>query len=146
MLGIQSFRIWVPAFAGTNGPGRPLASLRGARRRKGDRLDLGQVELAGGMIDIESDNFTVGIEVDHETCDDLSGLGARCALEFDIKAVRFRIVVQLHHSSSRKLRSKNALWTVSPSSNVTTRRNRGRVSPGMIILPQKRIRRSFWIS
>src|SRR5262245_212731 len=98
------------------------------------------------MVDVESDNFAVGIEVDHETCDDLSGLGARRALEFDIKAVRFRIVVQLHRSSSRKLRSKNALWTVSPSSSVTTRRKRGRLSPGMTILPQKRIRRSFWTS
>src|SRR5262245_14294003 len=88
------------------------------------------------MIDIEPDNFAVGIEVDDETRDDLSGLRARRALEFDIKTVRFRIVVQLHRSSSRKLRSKNALWTVSPSSNVTTRRNRGRVSPGMTILPK----------
>src|SRR5262245_56078651 len=88
---------------------RPLASLRGARRRKGDRLDFGQIELAGGMVDVESDHFAVGIEVDHETCDDLSGLGARRALEFDIKAVRFRIVVQLHRSSSRKLRSSSPL-------------------------------------
>src|SRR5262245_57825104 len=90
----------------------PPVSLRGTRRRKGDRLDLGQVELAGGMVDVEPDNFAVGIEVDHETCDDLPSLGARRALELDIEAVRFRIVVQLHRSSSRKLRSKNALWTI----------------------------------
>src|SRR5262245_29187252 len=94
---------------------RPLASLRGARRRKGDGLDFGQDELAGGMVDVESDHFAVGIEVNDETCDDLSGLGARRALEFDIKAVRFRIVVQLHRSSSRKLRSKNALSVSMPS-------------------------------
>src|SRR5215475_7255036 len=97
------------------------------------------------MVDVESDHFAVGIEVDDETCDDLSGLGARRALELDIEAVRFRIVVQLHRSSSRKLRSKNALWTVSPSSSVTTRRNRGRASPGNMILPQRRTRRSAWI-
>src|SRR5262249_33533729 len=108
-----------------------LASLRRARRRKGNRLDLGQVELAGGMTDVEPNDFAVGIEVDDETRDDLSGLRARRALEFDIKAVRLRIVVQLHRSCSRKLRSKNALWTVSPSSSVTTRRKRGRVSPGI---------------
>src|SRR5215471_6609633 len=53
---------------------------------------------------IEPDNFAVGIEVDHETRDNLSGLHARRALEFDIKAVRFRVIVQLHRSSSRKLR------------------------------------------
>src|ERR1700751_3328955 len=105
----HSRAIWVPAFAGTSGLGRPLASLRRAGRRKGDRLDFGQVELAGGMIDVEPDNFAVGIEVDHETCDDLSSLGARRAFEFDIKAVRFRIVMQLHRSSSRKLRSSSPL-------------------------------------
>src|SRR5215813_8780956 len=106
---IRATKPWVPAFAGTSGPGRPLASLRGARRRKGDRLDFGEVELAGGMVDVESDHFAIGIEVDDETCDDLSGLGARRALEFDIKAVRFRIVVQLHRSSSRKFRSSSPL-------------------------------------
>ena len=34
-------------------------------------------------------------------------------------------------------RSKNALWTVSPSASVTTRRNRGRVSPARYTCPQK---------
>jgi hypothetical protein len=50
-----------------------LGSLRRARRRKGNRLDFGQVELAGGMVDIEPDNFAVGVEVDDETCDDPLG-------------------------------------------------------------------------
>src|SRR4051794_16800098 len=117
-------------------------SHRRARRRKRNRLDPGKVELARRMIDIEADHVAVGVEINVETFDNLPRLRARRALQLDIEAVRLRIIMQLHGSSSRKLRSKNALWTVAPSSSVTTRRNRGLVSPLTRILPQKRRRPS----
>src|SRR6266516_4842196 len=56
--------------------------------------------VSSGMVDIESNDFAIGVEVDHKTLDDLAGFGARRALQFDIKAVRFRIVVQLHRNAA----------------------------------------------
>src|SRR5438477_301329 len=81
-----------------------------------------------------------------EALDDFPCLGAGRAFQLDVKAVGFRVIMKLHCSSSRKLRSKKALWTVSPSSSVTTRRTRGRASPGRTIFAQKRIRPSVWTS
>ncbi len=49
------------------------ASFRGAGGRKGNRFDLGEVKLAGGMVDVEADDITVGVEIHHETRDDLRG-------------------------------------------------------------------------
>src|SRR5215213_2330001 len=98
------------------------------------------------MIDVEADDVTVRIEVYHESLDDFTRLRARRVVQFDIEAVGLRVIVQLHGSSSRKLRSKNALWTVSPSSSVTTRRNRGRVRSACGMRPQKRIRPSLCTS
>src|SRR4051812_19809842 len=98
------------------------------------------------MVDVEADDVAVVVEIDDEPFDDLSRLHARHVLELDVEAVRLRIVMQLHRSSSRKFRSKNALWTVSPSPSVTTRRNRGRVSPARYTCPQNRMRSSGWIS
>src|SRR5690348_8870535 len=98
------------------------------------------------MVDIKADDIAVRVQVDVKTFDDFPGLGAGDALQLDVEAVRLRIVMQLHGVPSRKLRSKNALWTVSPSSSVTTLRKRGRASSAARILPQKRIRPSCWIS
>src|SRR6266404_2696783 len=93
-------------------------SLRRAHRRQRNRFDPGKVEPRRRVIDIEADHVAIGVEVDVETFDNLPRLRARRALQLDIEAVCLRIVMQLHGSSSQKLRSKNALWTVSPSSSV----------------------------
>src|SRR3954453_18416032 len=122
-------------------PAMTARSLRRVQRQR-NRLDAGEIKLVRRVVDIEPDHVAIGIEIDIEPFDNLPRLRARRALQLDIEAVRLRIVVQLHGSSSRKLRSKNALWTVSPSSSVTTRRNRGLVSPLARILPQKRTRPS----
>jgi hypothetical protein len=39
-------------------------SVRRADRRQRNRLDAGEVELAGRMIDIEPDNVAVGVKID----------------------------------------------------------------------------------
>src|SRR5436309_16036225 len=105
-------------------PYGPVPSFGGACGRKSYRLDLRQVELVRGVVDIESNDSALCIEIDVEPLDDLPRLGARRILQLDVETVRLRIVMQLHRSSSRKLRSKNALWIVSPSASVTTRRYR----------------------
>src|SRR5436190_16201535 len=40
-------------------------SLRGAGRRKGNRFDFGQVELARGVINVEADHIPVRIKIDN---------------------------------------------------------------------------------
>src|SRR5882757_7209524 len=64
------------------------------------------------MIDVEPDHGAIGVEIDIEPFDNLPRLRARYALQLDIEAVRLRIIMQLHGSSSRKLRLRNALWIV----------------------------------
>src|SRR6185295_3917386 len=121
-------------------------SLRRARRRKRDGFHLRQVKLARSVLDVEPDHVAIGVEIDDQTLDDLAHLGPRRAVQLDIEAVRFRIIAKLHGCSSRKSRSKKALWTVSPSSSVTTRRKRGRASPGRVTLTQQRNRPSLCTS
>ena len=71
-------------------------SLGRARRRQRDRLDLGQIELAGSAIDVEADDVAVGVKIDDQPLDNLSGLGAGRVGQFDVEAVGLGIVVQLH--------------------------------------------------
>src|SRR5947209_8504273 len=94
-------------------------SLRRAQRQR-YRLNTGKIELPRRGIDIEPDHVPIGVEIDIETFDNLPRLRARRALQLNIETVGVGIIMQLHGPSSRKLRSKNALWTVSPSANVTT--------------------------
>ena len=61
------------------------------------------------MIDIKSDDIAIGIQIDVEAFDDLAGLRSRCAVQFDVEAVGFWVIVQLRGASLRKLRSKKAL-------------------------------------
>src|SRR5713226_3174920 len=88
-------------------------SFRGAGRRKGDRLDLGEVELAGGVVDIEPDDIAVCVEIDDKAFDNLPRLDAWGAFELDIKTVRLGIIVQFHRASLLKLRSKSNPGTAS---------------------------------
>ena len=52
------------------------------------------------------------------------GLHAGLFAELDVETVGLGVVVKLHGDPLRKRPSKNALWMVSPSSRVTTRRTR----------------------
>ena len=51
-------------------------SLRRADRRQCDRLDLGQIELARGVIDIDADNVAGGVEIGAQTFRDFPRLRA----------------------------------------------------------------------
>jgi len=91
-----------------------------------------EIELARRMIDVEAYDLSFGVEIDIEPGRHFAGFRARLGLQLDIEAVGFRIIVKLHRSAHRKLRSKKALWIVSPSARVTTRNIRSfpsRVSP-----------------
>ena len=48
------------------------------------------------MVDIEADNIALGVEINDETLHDLPGFNARGALQLDIEAVGFWILVKLH--------------------------------------------------
>src|SRR5207249_2240946 len=67
-------------------------SFRRAGRRQGDRLDLGEVELAGGVVDIEADDIALCVEIDDEPFNDFPCLDARAALQLDVETVRLRII------------------------------------------------------
>ena len=60
------------------------------------------------------------------------GLHAGLFAELDVETVGLGVVVELHGDPILKLRSKNALWMVSPSSRVTTRRIRVKGSPSRV--------------
>jgi hypothetical protein len=52
-------------------------SLRRRSRRRGDRLHDREVELAGGMVDVEAADVAGRVKVDEEAVRDLARLGAR---------------------------------------------------------------------
>jgi hypothetical protein len=66
-------------------------SFRRAGGRQGNRLDPGQVELAGSVVDVEPDDIALGVEIDDEAFDNLPRLDPWCALQLDIKTVCLRI-------------------------------------------------------
>src|SRR5208283_2458528 len=114
-------------------------------RRQGDRLERRQIEAPRRAVDIEADDVAGRVEVDVKSRGDLARLGARSGFQFDVEAVRFRIVMQFHCPLSRKSRSKKALWIVSPSSSVTTRSARAVPVRPSITRPQWRMRPSSWV-
>jgi hypothetical protein len=71
-------------------------------------------------LDVETDNCPFGVEIGVHPGRDLARFRAGLGTKLDIETVGLRIIMQLHHGSSRKFRSKKALCTVSPSSSVTT--------------------------
>jgi hypothetical protein len=70
----------------TGGAATPSRSLGGGLRRQRDGFDLGEVELARGIVDVEADDVPLGVEVDDKAFDDLTRLRARRALQLDIEA------------------------------------------------------------
>ena len=71
------------------------ASLRRAERQRLG-LERRQVEAAGGVVDIETDYLSPGVQVYIEPIRHLPCLRAWPGFEFNIEAVRFRIVMQFH--------------------------------------------------
>src|SRR5229473_8054025 len=98
------------------------------------------------MVDVEADDFAAGIEVDVQALGHLTRFDARFRLQFDVETIRLGVIVQLHGLSFTKFRSKNALWTVSPSSSVTTRSIRNLPSRVSSTSIQWRMRPSAWVS
>jgi len=76
-------------------------SLRRVQRQR-NRLDAGEIKLVRRVVDIEPDHIAIGIEIDIEPFDNFPRLRARRTLQFDIEAVRLRIIMQLHGPSWRK--------------------------------------------
>jgi hypothetical protein len=90
----------------TGNAGGPVVA--GYLQRTFDRFQGCQVEMAGCAIDVETDHLTLFVQIDTDTIGDLACFRAGLAAQFDVEAIRFRVVVQLHGNSWRNPRSKNA--------------------------------------
>src|SRR5690606_33185235 len=112
---------------------RRSSSLERGKRQIG-RFEAGQVQLLRCPVDVDPHDVAVLVEVHVEAIGDLARLGRGRGAQLDIEAVRLRIIMQLHRSSSRNPRSRKALWIVLPSSSVTTRKMRISGSPGKATL------------
>lgn len=80
-------------------------------RRRGSHVVMQKIE-ATGTVTVPGPDLDTGL-----------------LAEFYVETVGLGVVVELHGDPLPKLRSKNALWMVSPSSRVTTRRTRVKASP-----------------
>jgi len=85
-----------------------------------------QIELATGVIDVDSDQVAVAVVIQNNAFRNFAALHARSLREVDVKRVCVWKIIQFH---GRNLRSKNALCMVSLSESVTTRKNRARNEP-----------------
>jgi len=61
------------------------------------------------MIDIDSYEISLAIEVQIDAGSDLSNLRTRTLGQIDIERIGFRVIVKSHGSASSKFRSKKAL-------------------------------------
>src|SRR5207249_1292868 len=110
-------------------PGHSLLDERHRLQRQRLHLDPRQVHVLASMLDVNTDKTPGLIKVQHDSRAYLLGLDTRPIRKVYVERVGLAIVVESHRCSfpfapagSAKPRSKNALWTVSPSSSVTTRR------------------------
>src|SRR5712692_8783880 len=72
----------------------------------GKRLSFerGQVQYLRGMLNINADNLTLGIEVDHQTVLYLARIHTWARVEIDVERVRLLIVMQFHSSPRLRIR------------------------------------------
>src|SRR5207237_193461 len=92
------------------------------------------VHITGRTFDGESDNLSSVVIVYEHVFGPLIRFGGRLVAQVEGQGVGIREVQNLH---GRNPRSKKAVWTVSPSGSVTTRRAR---FPNSGIMPQCRMR------
>ena len=80
-----------------------------------------QLDFAACIINVDADKTPTGVVVEDDAFGDFSALDARVLREIDVEGVSLGIIGQLHGLNPR---SRNALWMVTLSSSVTTRRYR----------------------
>src|SRR5206468_7893542 len=80
-----------------------------------------QIELATGMIDVDSDQVAFAVVIQNDAFRDLLAFDARPVRKIDVERICIWKIIQFH---GRNLRSKNALCMVSLSESVTTRKKR----------------------
>jgi len=72
----------------------------------------------GGVLDGDGADIALSVHVQHRILIEVSRLGDRRILELDEQGIG---VLEVPNSYGANLRSKNALWTVSPPARTTTR-------------------------
>ena len=85
------------------------------------RNQFAQIELATGVIDVDSDQVALAVVIQNNAFRNFAALDTRSLREIDLKRIRIWEVIQFH---GRNLRSRNALRIVSLSERVITRKKR----------------------
>ncbi len=83
--------------------------------------ELAQIQLAAGMVDVDSDQVALAVVIQNNAFRNLLALDARPVREIDVKRIGVWKIIQFH---GRNLRSRNALCIVSLSERVITRKKR----------------------
>src|SRR6476661_6833149 len=83
--------------------------------------ELAQIQLAAGMVDVDSDQVALAVVIQNNAFRNLLALDAWPVRKIDVERICVWKIIQFH---GRNLRSKNALCMVSLSDSVTTRKQR----------------------
>src|SRR5690242_1504156 len=106
--------------------GCPFVSLRRRNfhrsNRERVRFETREIDDLTGVLDVDTHNFTLIIEIEDDPRRDLFRFDAGPLGKVDIERIGICEIIELHFCFLLYPRSKNALWTVSPSSRVTTRK------------------------
>ena len=99
-----------------------LETLCLRRQRKLARDQFPQVELAAGVINVDSGQISFRIVVQDDPCRDFAAFDTRFLREVDVERIGLWKIIEFH---GRNPRSRNALWMVSLSESVTTTSDEG---------------------
>src|SRR3990172_10653932 len=91
--------------------------------RHGLCLEVGEICYVASMVNVNAHDMSIGIKIHYDPGAHFDRIHSRPVHQVYRKRVSLRIVSNLHRSlSGVNRRSGNALWMVSPSAKVTTRR------------------------
>jgi hypothetical protein len=96
------------------------------------RYKLAQVQLLTGVVDVDPDQISFSIVIQHHSFGNFLALCALLVREIDVKQIGIWKIIEFH---GLNLRSKNALCMVSLSERLMARKKR---PPSSSTLPQKR--------
>src|SRR5437867_4447761 len=97
--------------------------------------EFGNARALGSVFDGDGADVALGVDIQHRVFIKITSLSNGLVPKFDVQSVGVGEIPNLHGLNPR---SKNALWTVSPSESSTTRRN---LSPASGTALHGRIRR-----
>ena len=88
-------------------------------------------QMLGGALEFDTKQSAICVHIGVQPVHNNVGLRSDAFVEVNVRAIGFRVIVKLHISTLLDLLSTNAVTTVSPSANVTTRRMLGVIMVGV---------------